>query len=89
MKSKLIAKVIFKPSKNVKNYIYKYDDNSILMETLFLSDVSECNFDKLLCKKFGKYLWLRVAHTSFDTISVLNDIVNNEELKGFATVTTK
>lgn len=75
--NKPIARVIFRRKKNVKNYIFKLDDGSVQIESLFLVD-KDCDVGEVLCTKFNKSLYMRSGRYSRETLEVMLQIATRD-----------
>lgn len=74
-----IAKVIFRKSPTVKNYLFVHSDKSIILRTFVIEDKTEklSNNEKIVASKFGKTLIQRNdVHISAVTIGVMNHLAN-------------
>ena len=86
MKNKAKARVIWKPKGGVKNYIYKNNDDSLVVRTLFLDDLSKGDKgDKVLTVKFNKILTERIGLFSKETVEAMKYVIDSD-LNGTYTI---
>lgn len=70
---------IFKRSPKAKNYIVRYDDDTVSIRTLFLQDKKEDCGETFLCTKFGLHLYERFSgRLSKETIGAIRFILSQE-----------
>jgi len=86
MGNKAKARVIWKPKRGVKNYIYKNNDDSLIVRTLFLYDLAEGDKgDKVLTVKFSKILTERIGLFSKETVEAMKYVIDSD-LNGTYTI---
>jgi len=79
-----IQRFIFKPRKNVKNYIFRYKDNKLLLETLFLVDEDyNCDSKEVIYVRFGKKIIRKSYAISEQTVQALNYILTLHKKEGW------
>ena len=75
----LISKTTWKRSPTAKSYIFRYDDDSIVIRTLWLTD-KRMRGTKLLTKKFGKYLHHHISQRfSKETLFFMGQLLEQKE----------
>lgn len=80
----LIARVTFKKSPTVKNYLFVFDDKTICIRTLVLADENDTdNTENVICHKFGKKLIQRPDFfLSKETLEAMYELIFVHEIKG-------
>lgn len=81
----LVSRTTFKRKNEnflIKNYIYRYEDDTILLRSLLLSnkdkDKDYPHQKNILCEKFGKELSVREMWLSSETINAMMFVLNQD-----------
>ena len=79
----LIARVTFKKSPTVKNYLFVFDNKAICIRSLLLVDENDTdNTENVLCRKFGKKLIQRPDFfLSKETLEAMYELIFVHKLK--------
>ena len=79
----LIARVTFKKSPTVKNYLFVFDNKAICIRSLLLVDDNDTdNTENVICHKFGKKLIQRPDFfLSKETLEAMYELIFVHKLK--------